>query len=239
MTCIVMLFPRVAAGDDHARKFFPAFTSRQLFIPVAFVTYGTIEAIAASRVHLLNHAIGHGIILHPPGKIRANDFTQYFPAAAVYVLDLSGIKGKHDARDRNNLLAITTLFTVTSVNALKYTTREERPDKSARNSFPSGHTAVAFAGAEFLRQEYGEVSPWYGAAGYIVAAFTGACRVYNNKHWAGDVIAGAGLGILNARLAYWIYPLVEDALAGKQGGRITIRPFFDGKQVGIACAYHF
>lgn len=40
----------------------------------------------------------------------------------------------------------------TSVNTIKYTAQVDRPDKSARNSFPSGHTAVAFMGAEFLWQ---------------------------------------------------------------------------------------
>ena len=34
----------------------------------------------------------------------------------------------------------------------------ERPDGSSRNSFPSGHTATAFMGAEFFRKEYWDVS---------------------------------------------------------------------------------
>lgn len=58
----------------------------------------------------------------------------------------------------------------TSVLVLKSVTKVERPDGSARNSFPSGHTAMAFMGAELLRREFWEVSPWIGVAGYVVAA---------------------------------------------------------------------
>ena len=71
------------------------------------------------------------------------------------------------------------------------------------NSFPSGHTFTAFTGAEILRREYGEEYPWIAVAGYAVAVTVAAMRVYNNRHWLGDVCAGAGLGILSVTLAYW------------------------------------
>ena len=48
-------------------------------------------------------------------------------------------------------------------------------------------------------------SPWIGIGGYVMAASTGALRVYNNKHWVGDVAFGAGLGILCTKLAYKLY----------------------------------
>lgn len=50
------------------------------------------------------------------------------------------------------------------------------------------------------------MSIWHGISGYALAAGIGAFRVYNNKHWAGDVIFGAGLGILYTKPAYHIYP---------------------------------
>lgn len=89
---------------------------------------------------------------------------------------------------------------------MKYSFKEKRPDSGARNSFPSEHTATAFMGAEFLRREYKEVSPWIGYAGYAVAAATGYLRIYNNRHYFNDVIAGACIGIVSTKLAYWLYP---------------------------------
>ncbi len=41
-------------------------------------------------------------------------------------------------------------------------------------------------------------------AAYGVATVVGVMRVYNNRHWAGDVLAGAGLGILSTTLVYWV-----------------------------------
>ena len=72
------------------------------------------------------------------------------------------------------------------------------------NSFPSGHTYMAFAGAELLRKEYGSDYPWRAIAGYTIATLVGLMRVRNNRHWVGDVLAGAGLGILTTDLVYWV-----------------------------------
>ena len=185
------------------------FSYKQLIIPASLMLYGTIEATLAPKNRLLNYAIGHEVITHKPEKFQIDDITQYVPAASVYALNLVGIKGKHNFKDRTIILGMASLFTAASVNGLKYTARVERPDKSAKNSFPSGHTAIAFMGAEFLWQEYKDVSIWYGIAGYTIAAGTGAFRIYNNKHWVGDVAFGAGLGILSTKLAYWLYPTVE------------------------------
>ena len=103
-----------------------------------------------------------------------------------------------------------------TVNVTKNLTKVERPDGSARNSFPSGHTATAFMGAELLRREYWNVSPWIGIAGYAVAAGTGFFRIYNNRHWLTDVLAGAGVGILSVQAAYWLYPAISKTFFHKQ-----------------------
>ena len=99
-----------------------------------------------------------------------------------------------------------------TVTAMKKLTTIERPDGSNKLSFPSGSTAIAFMGAEFLYQEYKEVSIWYGISGYLVATGTGFLRLHNNKHWFTDVVGGAGIGILSTKIAYWIHPLVKKTL---------------------------
>lgn len=67
-------------------------------------------------------------------------------------------------------------------------------------AFPSGHTVAAFAAATVVTQEAGRrwqdsellIAPMmYGGA-----ALVGVSRMYNNKHWASDVMMGAAIGTL-------------------------------------------
>lgn len=65
-------------------------------------------------------------------------------------------------------------------------------------SFPSGHTTTAFAFATAISSELARWQPgtrWtVGPIMYTGAALVGASRIYNNKHWASDVLAGAAIG---------------------------------------------
>jgi membrane-associated phospholipid phosphatase len=65
-------------------------------------------------------------------------------------------------------------------------------------SFPSGHTVAAFAAASAVTSQ---TSAWWPNSRYLIgtamyggAALTGVSRMYNNRHWASDVIVGAGIG---------------------------------------------
>lgn len=217
------------------------FSYKQLIAPATLMTYGLIEVTLASKSRLLNYGIGHEVIKHEPEKFELDDITQYVPAGSVYLLNLLGIEGKHHFKDRTIILAMSSLFTAISVNGIKYTAKVERPDKSAKNSFPSGHTAVAFMGAEFLWQEYKDISIWYGITGYIIATGTGALRMYNNKHWFSDVAFGAGVGILSTKLAYWIYSSmkIKSTKKRKTNRNIAISPYYNGEQGGLSLQFKF
>jgi membrane-associated phospholipid phosphatase len=67
-------------------------------------------------------------------------------------------------------------------------------------SFPSGHTINAFAFASTVTREtqfWWPHSAWYvGTVMYGGAALMGISRIYNNQHWASDVMGGAAIGTL-------------------------------------------
>ncbi len=139
-----------------------------------------------------------------------DNVTQILPAASLFVLQWAGVESKHDFWSMARRTASSYLFVTITSNTLKISTGEMRPDRTNYRSFPSGHTAFAFAGAELLRLEYGETSIWIPIAGYSVAALTGFMRIYNDRHWFNDVMAGAGIGILCVDLTYWINDLIFD-----------------------------
>jgi membrane-associated phospholipid phosphatase len=138
----------------------------------------------------------------PAFKSRIDDYTQYAPAAAVYLLNLAGVKGKNNVINQTALLIKSEVLMTAIVFPLKRISGVPRPDSGQRTSFPSGHTAQAFVAATFLHKEYGHRSMWYSIGGYSVATFIGVMRVLNNRHWASDVLVGAGIGILSVNLVY-------------------------------------
>ena len=87
---------------------------------------------------------------------------------------------------------------------LKKAIKEERPDHSDNESFPSGHTALAFSAATSLHKEFGKECPWVSIAGYGVATAIGVERVVSERHHWYDVVAGAGLGFASTELTWWL-----------------------------------
>lgn len=77
-----------------------------------------------------------------------------------------------------------------AVTALKVAVRRTRPNGGAY-SFPSGHTAAAFAVAPVLARRFG----WLAALpAYALATSTALGRMEDRKHYLSDVVVGAGIG---------------------------------------------
>ena len=210
------------------------------FIPATVaVTYGFV-AINSSSLRKLDDNI-HNSIKHDNRNFytSVDDYLRYAPVAVVYGLDLFGIKGKNNFRDKTSVLVIAGVFTTVSVGVLKASSNRMRPNRLNDYSFPSGHAATAFATAEFLRQEYGETSAWYTAAGYGMATATSVLRLYKSYHWFSDVVAGAGLGILSTKFAYLVYPSVKRAVFGKKNTNTVMMPAFQNGKPGIVFSARF
>jgi membrane-associated phospholipid phosphatase len=216
------------------------FKTKQLIIPAVLIGYGII-GIGSDQLESFNFQIREELRENIDRKFTIDDFSQYAPVASVYALNALGIKGKNNFRDKTIILATSYLIMGIAVNSLKKSFKVERPDDSSYNSFPSGHTATAFMGAELLYQEYKDVSLWYGISGYFIAAGTGAFRMYNNRHWLTDVVAGAGIGILSTKAAYWLYPSINRLLGSKKSTykKTSFIPYYDGRQAGFGLVSAF
>jgi membrane-associated phospholipid phosphatase len=67
------------------------------------------------------------------------------------------------------------------------------------DSFPSGHSTIAFSLATVVALQYRHTT-WVPILAYTVAAGVGLTRVTLDRHWMSDVVVGAVIGHLVARL---------------------------------------
>lgn len=118
-------------------------------------------------------------------------------------------------------LSLTMASVVGAAELLKRTIPAQRPDGSDNKSFPSGHTAVAFAAVRFMDKRYGGTIAPYTPWLYAAAGLTGLARVEADKHYWHDVAAGALLGWGAAN--WWAEPI--------QGGQMIVLPSSQGVAV--------
>jgi len=199
------------------------FSTKKLIIPTILVSYGVLS-LMSDGLKTLNQSTRHESREHILPGAKIDNYMQYAPAIAVYGLNLSGVKGKHNFKDRTIIYATSQLISAAMVLPTKQLVGEERPDGSSKTSFPSGHTATAFSSAHFMFREYNETN-------FLVGYF----RLFNDKHWVGDVIAGAGIGILSTEVAYWLFPTISKWFANKKNqASLVILPTYQTKQFGLA-----
>ncbi len=174
---------------------------RATVVPAVLIGYG-VSTINGHGFYSSYQAKAdlHGAF--PRFHTRVDDYLIYAPYLELGAVALVGVESRDDRINTLILLAKTEIIMVALTTGLKYSTKILRPDSSARNSFPSGHTAQAFLAASIVHTEFRERSQWYGIGAYTIATSVAALRMLNNRHWQSDVFAGAGIGILSAHLGY-------------------------------------
>lgn len=180
------------------------FRPKQLIVPAVFIGVG-VWGLTSGGKHF-NHGFNRklGLNNRPLSDGIIDDLFQFFPDIVVIMPDRMVGYSPYVWRERAAMLVTGELINEIILQTLKHTVDSPRPDGSDTHSFPSGHTARAFLGAELARESYG-IRRAFGA--YGLAAIMGIMRVVEGRHYVTDVIAGAGIGILSARLATLLLPL--------------------------------
>ena len=142
------------------------------------------------------------------GVFRQAGELKVYSAITLGTLGTGLIAGDPGITRTGAQLAVSGAVAAASFGFLKMAVGRTRPDGaggayefrpfSGSGSFPSGHTAMAFALATTL----GDASnnTWVKAGLYLFATGTAWSRVYDQRHWPSDVLLGAAIGVTSAKL---------------------------------------
>ncbi len=165
-----------------------------------------------------------------------NNFGDALPWLALAGAGVAALDGSDPTRSRTGYAALEAGGTaLLAVTGLKYAFGRARPENELGNhafkpfsitagydSFPSGHTIIAWAVATPFAQEYD--APWL----YGLAAVTNLARVGSRQHWVSDTVAGSLLGYTIGKV-FW-----ESSRAPSKGApRVLIHP------AGVNLAWSF
>ena len=148
------------------------------------------------------------------------DTIETLGSIGAIALPASGLVVAAAHKDKRGALQLAEAYgaAMAVVYILKPTVDRQRPDGGSQ-SFPSGHSASAFAGAAFLQRRYG----WpYGVPSYAVATFVAYSRVESKRHWTSDVIAGGAIGI------------ASNLVFTHRRSRVTVQPMLMPRGAGLA-----
>ncbi|SEA47530.1 PAP2 superfamily protein [Arachidicoccus rhizosphaerae] len=178
------------------------FSMEELYAPAAMIGSGVLLDLSSGMKNTqLSFHKDH--LTH--FQTAADNYLLYVPAVIPYGLDMVGIPSKTDILNRTAILIKAEVLVAATGFALKHSIHEWRPDHSNHYSFPSGHSLQVFATATMLSEEYKDRFSWMPYAAYGFASGVGLLRIANNKHYLGDVLVGAGLGVLSMKVAYWTH----------------------------------
>lgn len=137
----------------------------------------------------------------------AADYSRLWLGTAAALALVGGAKGRRSALHG---LAAIGLASLAVNQGFKRASRRRRPDRDGvevpharrvpmpgSTSFPSGHSASAFAFAGGV----GHTLPWVAGPVRLAALIVAYTRVHSGVHYPGDVIAGTLIGIACGELA--------------------------------------
>lgn len=206
---------------------------------------GTVlSSLADRRVHSFLGSKEAANSKHNFFNLAANYGFIYYQAAFAGGLYLTGLFARSDGvRETARLIMQSLTYSGTLVIGLRILMSRERPyitDNPYKfdgikfksldtQSFPSGHTAVAFAVSTILAERIG--TWWSRVLFYGAAGLVGFSKIRTNQHWLSDVVFG---GLLGFSSSWFVLKREEDRTnkkknsEEKKGAGFSFYPSFNG-----------
>jgi len=231
------------AADWGAYFLAPFSSSKNLIISSAVVggtvLSSTLDKDIRKQFSVQGYSSYNGTFLDGPTAYGYVQYPSIF-AGALYTIGL--LARESELRKTGRMLIQSLVYSGTVTMALRYATGRHRPFTSERNqyefswfnsagdtqSFPSGHTVVAFATSTILAEQ---IDTWW-ARGilYSFAALTAYARLHYDKHWFSDIFFGAALGFGSSMFVIHRERDRENEVKRKtkKGGGFSFSPAFNG-----------
>ncbi len=220
-TLTAQLSAQMAVRRDTIARYAdaPLFTSGDAALAAGFVGL-TVAMFPLDKT--IARRLAHDTLQYPGRNTSATDI-EYLAVPGVLILAPAlyayGRFGHHPVVEDVGLHTTEALVLATGITSVlkgvlgrsrPYVTHDSLPNDfhfgkgfsgEDNASFPSTHTAVAFAAASSLTSELAREWPghtWFVApVTYGTATLVGLARMYTDKHWASDVAFGAGFGVFS------------------------------------------
>ena len=216
--CVTLAVTAQAQVQDTISTKSPLFTGKDAILLGAF-TLGTalvapIDMRVANRLQDSATQASRFLGTAATGFRLLGDPGSFITGTGVYLIGRAGGNRRVEALGLHSVESI--LLADILGGGIKFLAGRQRPFTDTKNpynfqlwrgfsgykyqSFPSGHTTTAFAFASTVTRESQFLWPhatWFvGTVFYGGASLVGLSRMYNNQHWASDVMAGAAIGTI-------------------------------------------
>ena len=210
-----LLVPRPALGQEEGGGRGPLFDSRDAAIAGAYLA-ATGVGFALDRP--LATAIRDSALQAYPGLRKTASTFNFLGFAGTFAISgglygIGRLGGIDEMADAGLHIGEAILIAEAVTGTLKLLVGRARPEVAGEpydfgfgrgfrgeryQSFPSGHTTAAFATAAAAAHEieriWGGNDLLIGLATYGPAVLVGVARMFDDRHWASDVVAGAAIG---------------------------------------------
>ena len=189
--CLGLLLPAEGRSDKSLlqRDFEGLFSAHSLSMVVAGVG---LAGFAHQWDDDIKGEVGDGALLE--GMLKAGNLyasSTYGLSMMFGVWSIARIARRPELQAVSSEMLRALVLSSVVVTPMKLIVGRQRPDGSNSLSFPSGHSANAFALAAVLSRRYGK---GVGIPLYAFTAVVPAARIHDRHHFFSDVVAGAILG---------------------------------------------